>query len=59
MAIMNKMLVVTLAFGFWTTAVMGVTSLVPRTEGTLIDCKFNNKMDQPICKPFTMKNRSQ
>ena len=59
MAIIQKMMIVTLALGFWTTAVMGVTSLVPRTKGTLLDCKLNQMMDQPICKPFTMKLKTR
>ena len=67
MLIIKKMSIISLAvtasIGFWASAVALGSSLVPRTEGTLLDCKFNQKMDQPICKPFTMKastkNRSQ
>lgn len=58
MGIMLKIIIVAMAMAFWGFTVGAAYQILPQTEGTLMWCRANDKMAQPICAPYSMKKRS-
>ncbi len=44
-----------IACAFWGIVVGSAYAVLPKTEGTLMWCRANNMMAQPICAPYSMK----
>ena len=55
MGIILKMTFVGTAMAFWGFIVGIAYVTLPQTEGTLMWCKANSMMSQPICAPYSMK----